>query len=160
MQRFFERQVSKYDPSVVNSYYIFNNAKPDQNERLSGFVIMDKTQENIVIVQENDNHQKIGLPKGRAKDGESDIKCAMREVYEETGINLSKQPFRYINRIYNTDGTSIFLIILKSDCEDIKFQKSNELNYVKWAKLENVKISIMFSPYFYNSFIKKAIKCI
>ena len=32
--------------------------------------------------------KKLDFPKGKADEGEPDIECAVREIYEETGKNI------------------------------------------------------------------------
>ena len=72
----------------------------------AGVILFDKHFKKILIVKNNGYgmKNKWGVPKGHIEDKEYPYQCAMREFYEETGIqiNISKYSKNYINSINNT----------------------------------------------------------
>jgi 8-oxo-dGTP pyrophosphatase MutT (NUDIX family) len=57
-----------------------------------GFVIIN-TNNKILICHPTNDFSGYGiwdLPKGRIDDGETELECALREVYEETNLNLKE----------------------------------------------------------------------
>tara|TARA_Y100000814_G_scaffold202875_1_gene149548 strand:+ start:432 stop:854 length:423 start_codon:yes stop_codon:yes gene_type:complete len=56
--------------------------KSKETKCAGGIIYNDKNE--VVIV--NQNHDSWSLPKGHIDPGESSLKAALREIYEETGI--------------------------------------------------------------------------
>ena len=71
-----EIKISPYIKSVI-IYNNFSNFK-------SGIFIFDPENQKILLVQSNGN--LWGIPKGTIQKNESFADCAIREVYEETGL--------------------------------------------------------------------------
>ena len=53
----------------------------------AGGIIINNKQEVVVV---NQNHDSWSLPKGHIDDGETKLEAAIREIYEETGIENPK----------------------------------------------------------------------
>ena len=53
----------------------------------SGGIIVNNKQEVVIV---NQNHDSWSLPKGHIDDGETSLEAAIREIYEETGIQNPK----------------------------------------------------------------------
>ena len=53
----------------------------------AGGIIINNKQETVIV---NQNHDSWSLPKGHIDDGETKLEAAIREIYEETGIENPK----------------------------------------------------------------------
>jgi len=61
-----------------------------RNKHKAGVFIFDKNLNKILLVQSRGN--LWGSPKGSIEPNESIIECALREVFEETGISIIHSP--------------------------------------------------------------------
>ena len=66
----------------------------------------------LYLTLDNARHRDVGLPKGRAHDGEDDLAAAFRETEEETGI--APEDLEVIDRfhrevVYEVDGQLVSL---------------------------------------------------
>jgi 8-oxo-dGTP pyrophosphatase MutT (NUDIX family) len=99
-----------------------------------------------------------GFPKGKKKNNEENIFCAIREFEEETGIekwDLINIPSIYekhlaINEnIYKTD---LFFINTNSESLDLSKCDKNEISDIKWFSKENIINEIReYQSYIINS---------
>lgn len=74
---------------------------------------------------------KWGFPKGHKKIGEDNIDCAMREIYEETGIQYSKEMLQERKHLY---GNIYFQLSLPSENENQDIFLANDTKEVYEAK--------------------------
>ena len=73
----------------------------EPEERSSGFVLYTFEQgERRYLLLRHQNGDHWGFPKGRIEDGEGEMEAALREAWEETGIDPIEQipGFREVNR--------------------------------------------------------------
>lgn len=64
-------------------------------EKSCGAVIFDETGDKILLIQQAAGHW--GFPKGHVEDGETEIETAIREIKEETNLDVEiNEKFRYI----------------------------------------------------------------
>ena len=104
----------------------------------AGDILFDLKKKKILIVKKKNTSgtDKWSLPKGHVEENESREDCAMRELYEETGINLyiirDEPRIRINNSIYYIYYTQITDINVKPiDNEEIhsaKFCFINRIN--------------------------------
>ena len=74
--------------------------------------------ENKVLMVKNENHAYYYTVGGRANFGETSEDAVLREVYEETGIELEVDRLAYIHENYFT---ADFLEINNAPCHEIAF---------------------------------------
>lgn len=80
-----------------------------------GFIIIDSNTEKILACHPTGHAGEYDLPKGHIEEGETPIQCAVRELKEETGIELSEMDPR-ITDCGETDYTqtkNLHLFIIK-----------------------------------------------
>ena len=75
------------------------------------------------------------FPKGHSRREEESLVCAKREIEEETGIRLEKEPIRH----HRLKGASYFVF----DCNDLEVdnfmtQDTNEIEEVRWVTREEM----------------------
>lgn len=104
----------------------------------AGVIIFDLKKRKLLIVKNKNTSGtgKWGLPKGHVEDNESREDCAMRELYEETGIKLyivrDHPRIRINNSIYYIYYTHIANIEIKPrDNEEIHDARFCFINRIK-----------------------------
>lgn len=64
-----------------------------------GIILLHPTEQSVLMVKQRSSG-KFSIPKGRIRFGrESTLQCAMREMEEETGINIRRVPHIFRGRI-------------------------------------------------------------
>jgi 8-oxo-dGTP pyrophosphatase MutT (NUDIX family) len=133
-----------YIKEMEESHDKFNTLKTDN--------FFDQNFEN------NYEETEWGFPKGRRNPNEKNLKCALREFYEETGIN--KNNLIVLNKLFpiheifhGTNGVlykHIYYIAIYNSTEDISISKIHEdqLTEVGGIQWKNVEGCInLFRPY-------------
>jgi len=102
--------------------------------RKAGVVIHDSKTNRVLLVQSKNNFW--GVPKGGTNYNEKVDDCAIREVFEETGILLEKE---MLNQ-YFVVGKQIYYYVDMNYCDvEIQYNKNTEANDVYgicWYKIE------------------------
>lgn len=122
--------------------YRHNNYK--NNYKKAGVFIYDPKEERVLLVQSRGH--LFGCPKGSLKIGESDTECAIREVKEETGLDISQNKFTNSIRIKNK---SMYYYTELPFCE-VTVQKNNDendndindANGITWIKVKCLENAI------------------
>lgn len=98
----------------------------------SGIVIYDPKTNKILLVQSNGN--LWGIPKGTLKKEENYITCAIREVYEETGLIINKKDISMSIIIYNN---CKYFYSEQNMCNvDVQNNpNNNDANGIAWIKI-------------------------
>lgn len=103
-----------------------------------GAIILNSNLDKVVLIKNNYLNllgiEKYGLPKGHININESLSHCAMRELYEETGIRIkinSSIPKIKINNTY------YFLLILNEELT-LKPVDKKEICDAKWIFITNL----------------------
>lgn len=135
-----------YRPKCLNSCcikpafeqdLIFKNFK--NNRKLKdikcGGIILNKTFDKILLVCNNYSpDEKWGLPKGHRENKETYATCALREIHEETGLDI------YINdsmtkiKVFNT----FYFPLITDDSKKLIPIDTNEIKYVKWFNIKEL----------------------
>jgi 8-oxo-dGTP pyrophosphatase MutT (NUDIX family) len=106
----------------------------------AGMVLVNKHRQ-VLLVQGAETG-KWSFPKGHLEKGESPIQTALREFYEETGLNLKKTPHRILanKNIGNEKYYRFYGIVLKNE-EDAVFtiNRPNEILKISWKSLEEIQ---------------------
>jgi ADP-ribose pyrophosphatase YjhB (NUDIX family) len=101
--------------------------------RKAGVVLYDPHSDKVLIVQSRG--RLWGPPKGTLQYGESQRLCAVREVKEETGLDINADSFM---RAVNLSNRAIYFYMETSET-DVSVQThivDNDANGVGWIKLE------------------------
>jgi 8-oxo-dGTP pyrophosphatase MutT (NUDIX family) len=99
--------------------------------KVYGCIIINNEGE-VLLVRGRLSH-KWSFPKGHCKRGESDLACATRELYEETGLVLNEKYSSY----HKLKGGSYFVFAVTGKplaaCRD-----NREIDEVAWFSLKNI----------------------
>lgn len=125
----------------------------DRKYKKAGVFIYDPKEDRVLLVQSRGH--LWGPPKGTLNIGEEEIHCAVREVNEETGINISSDDFIKYVRIRNR----AIYYYLEMDTRDLNVQDSitdNDANGITWIKTDCLENAIKDGNIVLNHYAKIA----
>lgn len=102
-----------------------------KQEKSCGCIVMNEKNE-ILLVHHNQGHW--GLPKGHMEEGETEVETAIREVKEETNIDVEvNEKFRY-TQIYSPKENVMKEVVffLAKNVSDNGAPQLEEVNEVRW----------------------------
>lgn len=101
--------------------------------RKAGVFIYDPNKRKVLLVQSRGN--LWGPPKGTLKYGETERRCAIREVKEETGLTVTMNEFSRATIIRNR---AIYFYVERDECEVFVQEQIpyNDVNALGWVKIE------------------------
>ena len=100
-------------------------------------MVSPDTSKVLIVINKNTmgpKNLKFGLPKGHIEDKESIIKCAARELREETGIHVH---LKDTDNTLNTTDTTYYLI-KASKCTIPKPMDNTEIGASKWVTWKKI----------------------
>jgi 8-oxo-dGTP pyrophosphatase MutT (NUDIX family) len=118
-----------------------------------GAVIFNDALTKVLLVKNRQCH-KWGFPKGSSLKNEDILSCAIREVREETGINLKTEGTIY--NYFKLDRQHYFSVVLK---DKVKFNiiDKNEISKVKFIPIKfipelysNINVKMFYKNYIEN----------
>lgn len=104
-----------------------------RRRKKAGIFIYDPESDRVLLVQSRGH--LWGPPKGTMNAKESEIDCAVREVREETGLDIDKSMLKYSTRIFNR---AIYFYLEMKACE-VNIQdhiSGNDANGICWIKTD------------------------
>jgi 8-oxo-dGTP pyrophosphatase MutT (NUDIX family) len=104
----------------------------------AGAVLLSADRRYVLLVQHYDNYF-WGFPQGKIEYGESVHKCAIREVFEETGYDIQgKMNINvFIESCIRHRRTRLYIICNVSMREIFIPKVSNEIAFCKWFRLDS-----------------------
>lgn len=111
-----------------------------KKEKACGCIVIDL--DKVLLIQQNEGHW--GFPKGHVEDGETEIETAIREVKEETNIDvIPVENKRYVQEYIMKNGIlkQVVFFLARKVSGDIKAQES-EIKNIKWFSFKDA-ISII-----------------
>ncbi len=122
-------KVLPYNKKPIYYYQKTNEVKIKK----AGMFIYDKNSNKILLVQSRG--QLWGCPKGSIKDEETPLACAIREVKEETGIDIEeKQLSEYT--IINSKVQYYFIEMKEIDVQVQNDMDDNDANGIGWFNID------------------------
>jgi ADP-ribose pyrophosphatase YjhB (NUDIX family) len=123
----------------------------NRNYRKAGVFIYDPKEDRVLLVQSRGH--LFGPPKGTLKIGEQERHCAVREVKEETGLDISSKDFKGWVKIRNR---AIYYYLEMDTC-DINVQdgmEDNDANGITWIKMDCLENAISDGNIVLNHYAK------
>jgi 8-oxo-dGTP pyrophosphatase MutT (NUDIX family) len=142
----------------------------DQTKYKAACVLLEDTRRGLYLgVTRKDNHNDWGLPGGKIESGEDPVTCAIRELYEETGLVVKESltidtihPLDYV--VLDGHEDVVTIVLSNEDIVDIDSIRTDEKGLVGWVSQDNL-FKGTFGEYNYQlvnrieknrSFIEKA----
>lgn len=107
----------------------------------SGAIIVNKAMTKVLMVKGYESGAKWGYPKGKLKYRESTSTGAIREVNEETGLDISEFLTRKSERLeINMHGKTNYLYIVKVSSEDRDLTPlcRGEVSAIQWIPIKTI----------------------
>ena len=105
-----------------------------------GTIIFDSTLSKTILVQTPQGW--FGFPKGKRHKGETDMECALRETFEETGLSREDLILteNYVDETSPKGSISVryFVAKIKNDNATFKFD-CEELASVEWISISEIQ---------------------
>lgn len=114
-----------------------------KKEKSCGCIILNDKNEILLILQ-TEGHW--GLPKGHVEEGETEEQTAIREVKEETNIDVIVNKNLRYNMVYNPKEDvekEVVYFIAKNTSNDCKPQLE-EVQEMKWLDIDNAINTITY----------------
>ena len=110
-----------------------------QSVPVCGAIVINEQRTSVVMVQ----HYKgtsWGFPKGKIDENENDVDCAIREVKEEIGYDISDSidPNLYIERTNGGKTIKLFLIFNVPENTHFETQTMNEIKKIGWVDIHDL----------------------
>ncbi|KYM99239.1 mRNA-decapping enzyme 2 [Cyphomyrmex costatus] len=126
-----------------------------QNLPTFGAIILDEVKTKVLLVQNYGGNNNWGFPKGKIDYDEEPHECAIREVWEETGFDITNMidPNDYIESTIK--GKIVRLYVIWGVRTSTLFQPrtQQEIMNVDWFAIEDLPVSICD----WTSFLKMGI---
>lgn len=135
---------------TISSY-----VKPIVNYKKAGVFIFDPKEDRVLLVQSRGHF--FGPPKGSLNINESYIECAIRELKEETGININ--PVNLLKAVTVKNNAIYYYTEMNMYNHDICIQKSyfgNDATGITWIKMDCLEKSILNGNIALNHYAKIA----
>lgn len=160
--RVFAEQIFRYCPflmqhsnqvnDILSKWKTFKHAVPT-----NGAIILDESMRYVLLVQGFWSKASWGFPKGKIFEEETESQCAIREVLEETGYDISDKLVEDDNLQININDQIIRLYIVTGVPKSTHFEPKTrrEIKEVRWFALDDLpmhrrdnrsKYKLGFSP--------------
>lgn len=125
-----------------------------KQEKSCGCVVFDG--DKVLLIKHNEGHWD--LPKGHIEEGETEVETAIREVKEETNVDVEvNENYRYTTEYSPMEGVwkeVVYFIATKKS--DNLIPQEEEVQIVKWFELNEAIEKITFDNT--RNILKKAIE--
>ena len=123
----------------------------NRNYRKAGVFIYDPQEDRVLLVQSRGH--LWGPPKGTLNVGEQDKQCAIREVKEETGLEISSDDFIQEVKIRNR---AVYYYLEMKTCNiDVQDHMiDNDANGITWIKIKCLENAISDGNIVLNHYAK------
>jgi len=107
---------------------------------VTGAIILDETYERCVLVK-GWKGSSWSFPRGKKSKDEEDHACAIREVLEETGFDISKflNKDEYIESIFGQQRVRLYIIAGVKDDTSFAPLTKKEISEIAWQRLDELQ---------------------
>lgn len=130
--------------SVMAKYETFRSSLP-----ICGAVLLNKEMDKLLLVKNKSCGRQLGywgFPKGKIEIPETHMHTAMREVLEETGIDISdrlSESTPFLEQTIKRRNTKLQIFIItdadEGEYNEDKHNNSAEIEKVEWIHIDTVK---------------------
>ena len=121
--------------SILTQWREYKRAVPTY-----GAIVLDQDLTHVLLVQSYLAKSSWGFPKGKVNEEEPPAKCAVREVFEETGFDISGliDDKEYIEITWNDQVTRLYLIAGVDRSTVFRPRTRMEIKAVEWFPLADL----------------------
>lgn len=116
-----------------------------------GCIILNYKKDKFILVK-NKGSNSWTFPRGKINENESEIDCAIREVYEEIGLDVYDDISDHIFLEENVNGKKIKLFIITGIAENVMLNifDKKEIAEVGWFSIKGLKVPTFDVKIFLN----------
>lgn len=111
------------------------------HEKSCGTIIINQNRVLLIGVKDDGGKMFWSFPKGHQENGETDVETALRETFEEVGLEaeiIDQKPITVSHFIHNSTAVKdIFLFLAKPKNRTIKLQ-TDEVELCRWVNFNEV----------------------
>jgi hypothetical protein len=111
----FFSKLKEYAPNFLKMNPAQLAERSNDNKPVCGALIFNKDNNKVLVVRVG---QKYGFPKGKQNQGETFEDCAIREVEEETGLNIANKLDSRIRIDFTNHEGKIFFFVARGVAEE------------------------------------------
>ncbi len=135
-----------YEPELINILSKLSNVKIKNlkclYEKSCGGIIFYKTKQNTkILLVKNNNGRYWSFPKGHIEDGETEQETAVREIKEETGLDVTiVKGFREISEYcpFGKIRKRVVFFLARAFTDNVKIQEEEIDSYI-WVDLQQAR---------------------
>ena len=103
-------------------------------EKCCGCIILNE--DKVLLVKHNIGHW--GFPKGHMKKNETEVQTAIREVKEETNVDVQiQEEKRYVEEYYSSEDTFKQVVYFLATCKNMNTQAQEvEIAQIEWVPIK------------------------
>ena len=115
-----------------------------KEEKSCGCIVLNN-ENQVLLIHHNKGHWDF--PKGHVEEGETEVQTAIREVKEETGIDVEvNEKYRYTTKYSPKEGViKEVVFFLATNISDNKKAQLEEVSEVKWIDYEEAMKIITYN---------------
>lgn len=121
-----------------------------------GAILLTQSMKEVLLVQSYWAKYSWGFPKGKVNQNEDPVHCAVREVFEETGYDITSliKPYDYIEIIMNDQYSRLYIVrgiprnavFIPRTRKEIKACEWFSIDSLPASKLDGYKMGLSTSP--------------
>ena len=112
-------------------------------EKCCGCIIINENK--VLLVEHNEGHWDF--PKGHMEENETEVQTAIREVKEETNLDVVVQENKkYINEYYPKEDTFKQVVFFLATCKSLETKRQEaEIKNIQWFNIEDAIEKITYN---------------
>lgn len=122
-----------------------------------GGLLFNSLMTKILLVEGYRPKSIYTFPRGKISRGETELECAVREVYEEVGYDTSKkmlqQTYIDMSTVYKT--TKLFVVMNVPENTRFQTQTRGEIKNIAWVSLADIEKTKLPSLCYAKTYIKE-----
>lgn len=118
----------------------------------AGTILLNFKTRKILLIQ---SYRRFwGFPKGHVENSESVEACAIRETYEETGIQLHEHDLLHSHTVYNGDGVYFVVDATRLAYRTDLIQSTDEITGIGWFCMDCIQEYVTEEVMLINSHLR------